>query len=75
MLNFNIFGFQNNSHIYDPLYDLHKSDMLSWCQLLLLGSERILIFFEYDDFVDTFGGYHKIGLVLAVVSMYFMVFS
>ena len=36
---------------------------------------EILIFFEYDDFVDTFGGHHKIGLVLAVVSMYFMVFS
>ena len=26
----------------------------------------------YEDFVDIFGGYHRIGLVLGIISMYFI---
>ena len=29
----------------------------------------------YEDFVDIFGGHHKIGLYLGVISMHFRVFS
>ena len=38
-------------------------------------SEKINHFRGYEDFVDIFGGHHKTGLVLGVMSMYFMVFS
>ena len=30
---------------------------------------------RYEDFVDIFGGHHKIGLYLGVISMHFKVFS
>ena len=40
---------------------------------------EILLFLGYEDFVDIFGGggggHDKIGLVLGVSSMHFMVFS
>ena len=29
----------------------------------------------YEDFVDIFGGHHKTGLALGVISVRFMVFS
>ena len=29
----------------------------------------------YEDFVDIFGGHHKIGLYLGAISMHFRVFS
>ena len=32
-------------------------------------------FFGYEDFVDIFGGHHKIGPYLGVISMHFRVFS
>ena len=32
-------------------------------------------FLGYGDFVDIFGGHHKIGLYLGVISMHFKVFS
>ena len=40
-------------------------------------SEKEIFFFGggYEDFVDIFGGHHKIGLYLGVISMHFGVFS
>ena len=32
-------------------------------------------FWGYEDFVDIFGGHHKTGLYLGVISMHFRVFS
>ena len=32
-------------------------------------------FWRYEDFVDIFGGHHKIGLYLGVISMHFRVSS
>ena len=34
-----------------------------------------IFFLEYEDFVDLFGGHHKIDLYLGVISMHFRVFS
>ena len=39
------------------------------------GFSENLIFLGYEDFVDIFGGHHKIGLYLEVISMHFRVFS
>ena len=36
---------------------------------------KINVFLGYEDFVDIFGGQHKIGLYLVVISMHFRVFS
>ena len=32
-------------------------------------------FLGYEDFEDIFGGHHKIGLYLGVISMHFRVYS
>ena len=43
---------------------------------MLLGVFRKLnIFWGIEEFVDIFGGHHKIGLYLEVISMHFRVFS
>ena len=40
------------------------------------GGQKNEYFGGYKDFVDIFGGsYHKVGIVLGIISMYFMVFS
>ena len=39
------------------------------------GFQKKWIFVEYEDFVDIFWGYHKIGLYLGVISLHFRVFS
>ena len=31
------------------------------------GFSEKLIFFEYEEFVDMFGGHHKTGLVLGII--------
>ena len=41
---------------------------------IILGVSEILLFWEYEDFKDIFGGHDKIGLVLGVSSMYLRVF-
>ena len=38
------------------------------------GFRKINIFLGYEDFVDIFGGHHKIGLYLGVIFMHFRVF-
>ena len=43
--------------------------------LFLGGFQKIQYFLGYEDFVDIFGGQHKIGLYLGVISMHFRVFS
>ena len=35
------------------------------------GFSEKCIFFGYEDFVDIFGGHHKIKLYLGVISMHF----
>ena len=37
--------------------------------------QKMNIFWGYEDFVDIFGGHHKIGLYLRVISKHFRVFS
>ena len=39
------------------------------------GFSEKLIFFRYEDLWIFFGGHHKIGLNLAVISMHFRVFA
>ena len=39
------------------------------------GVQKNVYFFGYEDFVDIFGGHHKIRLYLGVISMHFSVFS
>ena len=39
------------------------------------GFQKNLCFLGYEYFVDIFWRHHKIGLVLGVFSMYFLVFS
>ena len=39
------------------------------------GVQKNEYFLGYEDFVDIFGGHHKIGLYLVVISMHFRVFS
>ena len=39
------------------------------------GFSENCIFLGYEDRVDIFGGHHKIGLYLEVISMHFRVFS
>ena len=39
------------------------------------GFEKNDYFWGYEDFVDIFGGHHKIGLYLGVISMYSRVSS
>ena len=42
----------------------------------ILGFQKNEYFLGYGNFVDIFfGGHHKIGLYLGVISMHFMVFS
>ena len=44
--------------------------------IFLGGFQKTEYFLRYEDFVDIFGGYHKIGLLyLEVISMHFTVFS
>ena len=38
------------------------------------GFSKNKYFLGYEDFVDIFGGHHKIGLYLGVISMDFRVF-
>ena len=40
-----------------------------------LGLSEKCIFLGYEDFVDIFGGHHKIGLYLGVICMHVRVFS
>ena len=40
-----------------------------------LGFVKKRYFLGYEDLVDIFGGHHKIGLYLGVISMHFRVFS
>ena len=39
------------------------------------GFRKLNTFLGYEDFVDIFWGYHKIGLYLQVIYMHFRVFS
>ena len=39
------------------------------------GVQKNEYFFGYEDFEDIFGGHHKIGLYLGVISMHLSVFS
>ena len=42
---------------------------------IFLGVFKKILFLGYEDFVDIFGGHHKIGLYLGVIFMHFGVFS
>ena len=39
------------------------------------GFQKNEEFFGHEDYVDIFGGHHKIGIFLGVFSMHFRVFS
>ena len=42
-----------------------------WISIFFGGFQKNKYFLGYDDFVDIFGGHHKIGLYLEVISMHF----
>ena len=42
--------------------------------IILGGFQKNEYFWGYGDFVDIFGGHHKVGLYLGVISMHFIVF-
>ena len=49
-----------------------------YCQMIFsinMGFQKNKYFLGYEDFVDIFGGHHKIGLALGVIPMHFRVLS
>ena len=57
---------------------IRKLGLIFWVQNFefqyFLGFSKNKYFLGYEDFVDIFGGHHKIGLYLGVISMGFRVF-
>ena len=75
-------GFRLTTHIcpggYSDIFIHSLSQFFGFKTLnfnIFSGFRKNEYFLRYEDFVDIFGGHHKIGLYLGVISMHFRVFS